>query len=256
MPWQTLGMRTRVVTVPALFVVLSTIVACGGGDASDSTTTMAALVTTIAPPSTTVPPSSTSAPATSPPTTTPPSTSVAPSTTVTATSSTSTSVPAAAALVLRQDGLGDAMFGADPDEVVAYVSAILGPPTADSGWADPLATFGVCPGTEVRGVTWGDLQLLFGDDSVVQTGRRHFFNYVYGPPYGPNIDPAGMRTDLGIGIGSTVGELRAAYPGVQVYPEEIYGPFYVVNEDLTGFLTGVTDDDTVISVIGGIPCGE
>lgn len=246
-------MRTRVVTAPALFVAVSLLVACGG-DSSSSSTTIAALVTTSAPAPTSAPTTTGAAPTTAAPTT-----SLATSTTVAATSTTtaaSTTVPAAAALVLRQDGLGDAMFGADPDEVVAYVRSILGPPTADSGWADPLTTFGICPGTEVRGVTWGDLQLLFSDDSVVLSGRRHFFNYIYGPPYGPTADPSGMRTDRGIGIGSTVGELRAAHPEVQVYPEEIYGPFYVVNENLTGFLTGVTDDDTVISVIGGIPCGE
>ena len=110
--------------------------------------------------------------------------------------------------------------------------------------------------TEVRGVTWGDLQLLFSDDSVVVSGRRHFFNYVYGPPSAATIVPEGLHTADGIGIGSTVADLRRQYPGVQVYPEEIYGPYFVVNENFSGFLTGVTDSDTVISFIGGIGCGE
>jgi hypothetical protein len=149
------------------------------------------------------------------------------------------------------------VFGADADEVINYVRSILGQPTADSGWADPYESFGICQGTEVRGVSWGDLQLLFSDVSEVMSGRRHFFNYVYGPAAnGSSITPEGMRTSTGVGIGTSVADLRAAYPGVQVYPEEIYGPYFVVNENLTGFLTGVTDADSVISFIGGMGCGE
>jgi hypothetical protein len=158
--------------------------------------------------------------------------------------------------VLRDDGLGDALFGTDPEEVVRYVQAILGPPTADSGWADPFSAFGVCPGTEVRGVTWGDLTLLFSDDSTVASGRRHFFNYSYGPPFGVSIQPDGMRTDTGIGIGSTVAELRAAYPTVRIFPPDIADAYFVVDENFTGFLSGTADTDTVRSVIGGIGCGE
>jgi hypothetical protein len=160
--------------------------------------------------------------------------------------------------VLRPSGLGDAVFGADADEVIAYVRSILGAPTADSGWADPLATFGVCPGTEVRGVTWGDLTLLFSDETEFASGRRHFFNYVYGPPLVPgSIQPTGMRSDAGITVGSSVGQLRAAYPGVQVFPgEEIFGPSFFIEEYFAGFLTGVADADTVLSFIGGRGCGE
>ena len=32
--------------------------------------------------------------------------------------------------------------------------------------------------------------------------------------------------------------------------------YFVVDENLTGFLSGTTDADTVRSVIGGIGCGE
>ena len=148
------------------------------------------------------------------------------------------------------------MFGADADGVVQYVTSILGVPTDDSGWADPFQSFGICPGNEVRGVTWGDLQLLFSDDSVVLSGRRHFFNYVYGPPIGTSITPSGMATAKGVGIGTSIADLRAAYPDVQVYPEEMYGPYFAVNDNLSGFLTGVTDNDEIISFIGGNGCGE
>ena len=159
--------------------------------------------------------------------------------------------------MLGQDRLGTAMFGVEPEAVVSYVTAILGPPTADSGWADPNSAFGVCPGTEVRGVTWGDLLLLFSDESGVASGRRHFFSYTLGPAFGASITPAGMATPEGIAVGSTVAALKSAYPGVYVYGgDDVFGPYYVVSENLTGFLTGAADTDTVQSVIGGVTCGE
>jgi hypothetical protein len=179
------------------------------------------------------------------------------STTQAATTTTSSTVPPAAQLVLGQDRLGTAMFGVEPEAVVSYVAAILGPPTADSGWADPNSAFGVCPGTEVRGVTWGDLLVLFSDESGVASGRRHFFSYTLGPSFGASITPAGMATPEGIAVGSTVAALKSAYPGVYVYDgDDVFDPYYVVGENLSGFLTGAADTDTVQSVIGGVTCGE
>lgn len=220
--------------------------ACSGDDDASSTTlTPIVSVTTAAP--TTAAPTTTSPASTSSSTT---------STTTPESTTTSTTTPAAAALVLRDNGLGDALFGTEPEEVIRYVQAVLGTPTADSGWADPFSAFGVCPGNEVRGVTWGDLTLLFSDESTVASGRRHFFNYVYGPAFGVTIQPEGMRTETGIGIGSTVADLRAAYPKVKVFPPDIADAYFVVDQNLTGFLTGTTDEDTVRSVMGGIGCGE
>ena len=161
-----------------------------------------------------------------------------------------------AELVLRSNGLGDAAFGVDPDGAVAYVSGIIGAPTVDTGWVDPLSV-GACRGTEFRQVYWGDLLLQFSDASNITTGRRHFFSYVYGPSFGPKITPAGLKTDAGIGVGSTVAELQGTYPGVVINPgDEIGGPNFFVNGGLAGFLTGVNPTDTVISVLGGQGCGE
>jgi hypothetical protein len=252
-------MRTRLVTAAALFVGVSVIAACGSDDEPSKTvvtTSTIPMAPITASPATVAP--ATLPPATAAPTSTAASTTstVATSTTEGDVSATSTTVPAAIALVLRDDGLGDADFGDDPDSVIQYVTSIIGPPQADSGWADPLQSFGICPGTEVRGVTWGDLQLLFSDNSIVAEGRRHFFNYVYGPAYGDAITPAGMRTTKDVGVGTKIADLRAAYPDVQVYAEDIYGPYFVVNSNLTGFLTGTSDTDTIISFVGGIGCGD
>jgi hypothetical protein len=158
--------------------------------------------------------------------------------------------------VLRNNGLGSAAFGADPDGVIAYVSSIIGPLTVDTGWVDPLSV-GACPGTEMRQVSWGDLALQFGDVSNVTSGRRHFFSYVYGPSFGANIAPAGLKTDAGIGVGSTVAELTATYPSAVVDDSDpIGGPHFDLSDGVTGFLTGITPTDTVTSVLGGTGCGE
>ncbi len=158
--------------------------------------------------------------------------------------------------MLRHNALGDAAFGAEPEGVVAYVSAIIGAPTVDTGWVDPLSV-GACPGTEFRQVFWGDLVLQFSDQSSVTSGRRHFFSYVYGPAFGAAIAPAGLKTEAGIGVGSTVAELSATYPDAVISPgSDLGGPNFQLPDGLAGFLTGVTPTDTVTSVLGGQGCGE
>jgi len=224
--------------------------------ALSATTTTAASTTSSRPAAVTSSVLTSSAPttsATSPATTSTPT--VATATTVAAV--TSTTVPPGAALVLRDNGLGDAAFGADPERVVATVTGVIGPPTRDSGWMDPLS-LGSCPGTEVRTVTWGDLVLFFSDESRVVTGRRHFFAYTYGPaPAGSTVAPAGLQTDAGIGIGSTVTELRAAYPNVVVTPADPVAPAgFQASPALTGLLTSDQETATVTEVSGGLGCGE
>jgi cell wall-associated NlpC family hydrolase len=205
---------------------------------------------------TTVPAATTTLPAT--PTTPSPTTTstVAATTTTTVAPSTTTTLPPGSALVLRDNGLGNAAFGADPDGVIDFVTGYIGKPTVDSGWVDPLS-LGSCPGTEVRTVSWGDLDLYFGDESKVVVGRPHFFAYSYGPPFGATIEPAGLLTAGGIGVGSTVAQLKAAYPAVTINPSDATAPAsFMISPALTGQLTGVDDASTVTAVSGGFGCGE
>ncbi|MEP7201264.1 MAG: hypothetical protein ABI894_01575 [Ilumatobacteraceae bacterium] len=186
------------------------------------------------------------------------STTTSSTSTTTSTSTTSTTVAPGAELVLRANGLGDAAFGADPEGVIAYVTSIIGQPTVDTGWVDPLS-IGACPGTEFRQVYWADLTLQFSDDSAVTSGRRHFFSYVYGPSFvqGQPIAPAGLKTEAGVGVGSTVAELTGTYPTAVVSPgDDFGGPHFSINDSLFGFLTGVNPTDTVTSILGGQGCGE
>jgi hypothetical protein len=220
------------------------LVACDGSDDSSGSTTV---FTLLLPTSSTSTTSTTTSTTSTTPTSTTSTTTVAPSTTV--------EDPAVAELVLSGDGIGTAGVGAEPDGVVEYMSSYLGPPTNDTGWIDPL-TIGLCSGDELRQVSWGVLTLLFGDVSEVVQGRRHFFGYTYGEQDQIGSAPVGLQTTRGVMIGSRVVDVRAAYPAATINPEDDFTPpFFFVNDNLRGFLTGVSDDATVTAILGGGDCG-
>ena len=222
---------------------MATFLAAGCSDKSSSagtTTTAAATTTSTTPTTTTLSPTTTS-------TSTPP-----PSTTVPAL--TTTTIAKVKGLPLSAAGLGDVLFDADAEGVLDYVKSVLGIPTTDSGWVDPTTNGSGCPGTAIRFVDWNDLSLFFTDDS---TGVRHFAAYTYGPAFAATITPYGLATHAGIGVGSTVAKLRAAYPAASILPEdEFSGPTFEIEPGLRGVLTGTADTDTILSFIGGFGCGE
>jgi hypothetical protein len=168
------------------------------------------------------------------------------------------STTAPAVLELGPDGIGKASFGGDPEQTIQYISSVVGAPSSDSGWvaATPTSPFGICYGTDVRGVRWGDLLLLFGDEAHPDH-VRHFFGYNFGTfdtnPPALTGGPAGLRTAKGITVGSTVAEVKAAYKGVQVFA----GPpatFELPDADLGGELTNASPAGVVTSVYGGGGC--
>jgi len=208
----------------------------------------------------TLPPTTTAVGDTTIPDTAASSTSSSTSTTsTTAVAASTTTLAAVQGLGLSAQGLGDVQFGVDADQTVSYVNSVLGKPTRDTGWVDPLTTGGSCPGTTIRLVDWNDLQLFFTDQSPAVQGLRHFASFSYGPAVAPGQpNPFGLVTGNGIGLGSTVKDLKAAYPSVQILPGDALasGPQFVIEQGLHGFLTGVKNTDTVISFVGGYGCGE
>jgi hypothetical protein len=159
-------------------------------------------------------------------------------------------------LPLGADGLGLVTFGDEPDAAVAALTDVLRPPTEDTGWVEPLS-LSACPGTEIRRVSWDALSLFFGDESRVASGSRHLFAYAYGTAEDLEGEPVGLATDQGIGLGTTVEYLEAAYPDVVIEPGEdgVIEPSFFVDETLSGRLTGGADDDLVTVIVGGDPCG-
>jgi hypothetical protein len=95
-------------------------------------------------------------------------------------------------------------LGDEPDGVIAAITTALGPPAADSDWGPHP----IVDGAEYRWARWGEsLFLWFGDDATPYgaDGTAHFQGYEY---FG---SPGGLATVEGIGVGSLVGDLLAAY---------------------------------------------
>jgi hypothetical protein len=220
---------------------------------TEMTSTTAVVVTTSTAPTTT----------TAPPATT---TTVAPSTTTTGGDTT---------VQLTDEGIyaGSTwvQFGYDDDDAVAAVSDVLGSPSEDSGWLDSLTDgweqFGVCPSPRVRGVSWGEngvvaFQLMFtnGDTDFWIGGVEHFYSF----HHYDTSEPSGLTTPEGIGLGSTLGDLRSAYGSGSIVIEEDFfdtslGAWSYDQHDWTGLwgsATGTSDADTITSINGGRGCGE
>lgn len=160
-------------------------------------------------------------------------------------------------LVLAGDGVGLAKIGSDPESVVQYVTSILGSSTADSGWVDP-DTFGFCPGSSVRRVDWGVLSLLFSDGSELASGRQHFMGWEYGRLGEIGDEPVGLRTAGGVTLGSPVVDVLGEFPEATLVegdpdleqPDQVY-----VDDSFVAYVSGLTDDDIVTVLFGGVRCG-
>ena len=207
----------------------------------------------------TLPPTTTTTTTTT--TTLPPTTTTTTTTTTTSTTEpgpTTTTEPAfVEALVLGAEGLGPVRFGAEPNGVIDYVVSFLGSPTDDTGWVEP-DEFALCPGDEVRRIEWGALRLSFGDVSTFALDRLHVYAWQYGLDGQLGEDPVGLRTAEGIGLGSTIAELREAYPEVELYEgdDELFPPGFALSDTFFGFTTGLGPDDLVIEMFSGYFCGE
>lgn len=252
--------------LPIALAVVALLAACSGGD-DEAGQPIPTPAPSSVPGSTAAPSTSAPAPATTPapavPTTAPAATDPAPAATAPPTT-TAPTVPvtteplAIQELVLTGEGLGSAVFGADPEGVIDYVSSILGGNTADTGWVAP-DSFAVCDGTIARRVDWGTLSLLFTDLSPIANGRRHFIGYEYGRVGEIGDEPVGLRTPGGITLGSRVVDLLAEFPDAAVNTGDaqvgIPDNFYVSNV-FYGLLTGTTAEDYVTVLFGGYGCGE
>jgi hypothetical protein len=224
----------------------------------------------VGPPPTTRPAlvtSTTSAPATS---TTGPATSASPAT--------SAAPRPTGTVVLRADGLGVVAFGSPEQDAMGALQGRLGPPAERGSWSG-ATPFGTCPGP-VRAVRWGRLYVLFtnGPTRYAPNGRWHLFAWrvetlqrskldpQYAGPTPPTAPPPlrgySPRTAAGIGVGSTVAELRAAY-GSRVRissgpPGNIYR--FRIGQgaagELSGSLSGGTPGATVTGLDAGAVCGE
>ena len=172
-------------------------------------------------------------------------------------------------VVLKGDGVGAFIFGADPDQVLAGLTLRWGPPDGDSGWvAAPTSPYGPCPGNVVRGVNWRGFTVLFSDGATPrgQAGTRHFFTWEYqvDNPARPAPDKGGNRPPLktvkGISVGATVRALQAAYGApLELFDEAPDGPQFGVETPegaLYGSVTSLDPGGVVRSIVSGGGCAK
>ena len=152
-----------------------------------------------------------------------------------ATSSTTAAPPAAP--VLKPGAIDDLAFGASEADVIAAVKARLGASPEEEN------TKAECESGADHTVAWLAVLLVFDE------GRWQGYSW------GGKDPPA--ATDQGIRIGSTVAELKAAYPTVDVVESSIGWEWSVeAGPDLfqTGGLTGQGTDATVDRISSGDIC--
>lgn len=150
-----------------------------------------------------------------------------------------TAASAAPAIVLAPDGLSvtggaapkQLAFGSPRAAVLAEVGGILGKP-AEQGTQEE------CPSGPLYYATYGaGLQLQFQDSAFVGWFAR---------------EGSAFRTAAGIGPGSTLAQLKAAYPATTV-EETSLGHEFAAGE-LFGVLTAPSDAGVVEVIFAGINC--
>jgi hypothetical protein len=160
-------------------------------------------------------------------------------------------------LVLSANSLGEAQFGDEPEATIAYISSLLGSPTADTGWLDPESEMLVCERDSFRQVEWGVLRVEFGSPSIYGPADAHFIGWDYGTDGRLGEDPEGIITGLGVGLGARIDELLAAYPTTELFEGEEgnFPPSFTEAGGLSGFTTGTTDSDVITVLQAGDRCG-
>lgn len=241
-------------TALALAVGLGAAACSDSDDGATSTTTEPGATTVTTQPGTTAPSSTTASTTTTPAeTTTTVTTTTAPATTATTVAGAGDTVQPGTGLTLTHVGIGPLVFGATVAASDEFLRAGLGVPVTDSGWGDSFSVYGTCPGSEVRGLEWPGVTMLFGDaDDEYSSGGRHFMSWIISEP-----DLFGLTTREGIGIGDSRAAVIAAYPDAEFFDAD--EPFPAGFRHTVGAhqLYGTfTDEGRLMWLTAGTACGE
>ena len=145
-------------------------------------------------------------------------------------------------------------FGDDADGTLSRLVALIGQPTADTGWKQVE----LCTGDETRRVKVNDLELVFTKNAAgAPNGSRTFQQWFVDDP---GKRPDGLVTLDRIGIGSTVSDLRNVYGAALKVVQPIAGDpsgLFTTSESGTfidGITNGVSDKSRVRQMWAGTAC--
>lgn len=145
-------------------------------------------------------------------------------------------------------------FGETSDVALTELSAALGGADHDTGWRKD----DTCEGSSTRRITWGDLEIVLtkGANGLLPDTLT-FQQWHIG---GYSVSSSKMVTPEGVGVGSTVAELKWAYPEAKVTRARssdeagIYltrpegGPF------IQGFTKDTDDKSAITTMWAGLAC--
>lgn len=162
------------------------------------------------------------------------------------------------AVVLGGDNLGVIKLGVSLNRTRDALERHLGDPDEIKEVTGNQTQWGTCPGPKVTGVRWATMWVLFSNESGEFLSFTYFDSQLL-------IDERAndehlLKTDEGIHRGSTVEDLKDAYGARLLIDDgEPFGPRWQISDFpkyLGGSLTGTDDDDKVVTIEGGAPCGE
>jgi hypothetical protein len=154
-------------------------------------------------------------------------------------------------IVLAPDGVGGVKFGNNSANTIKRFMDALGQPEKNT----PLPAGTACGAT--RRLHWANFQVLVNEvTSTAGAGRPGFAGWFLGPATGTALD---FKTEKGIGVGSTVAALKAAYgEDVSVQARGEQGPGFTITQPtgiIVGLLTLATDAGKVKNIQAGNYCG-
>lgn len=155
---------------------------------------------------------------------------------------TSTTALSVTALVLAPDGLGALPFGMQAARAMNGLTQALG--RAET--ITPVPATANCGATRIFG--WKDFKVLVNEVTSQSGGNPGLAGWSLGA-----TAPAALKTDKGIGIGSTLAAVKAAYgPTVTVA-----APTFAIreaNSAISGELEGSGDSAKVKALRAGVSC--
>jgi hypothetical protein len=162
--------------------------------------------------------------------------------------STTTTALTMAQVVPAPDGLGPLSFGTQAARAMGALTRALG--RAENATVVPADAN--CGATRI--FRWKDFDVLINEVSTRSGGNPGLVGWSLGATAPSSLD---LKTEKGIGIGSTVAAVKAAYGPTVTIDQGVNGPTFKItapNGVITGELNGLSAASRVKALRAGVSC--